>query len=93
MKQEKAVKEEQTDEEKAAWKAYVEDLQSFFAGIVMRQSSSQHQAVAEPENAGEEQEQQEEAKGEDGTLDPARAGELLKAETTYARYAALELSW
>ncbi|OGN49904.1 MAG: HAD family hydrolase [Caulobacterales bacterium RIFOXYB1_FULL_67_16] len=33
------------------------------------------------------------AKGEDGTLDPARAGDLLKAETTYARYAALELSW
>ena len=33
------------------------------------------------------------ARGEDGTLDPARAGELLKAETTYARYAALELSW
>ncbi|WAC59278.1 TIGR01459 family HAD-type hydrolase [Brevundimonas sp. SL130] len=33
------------------------------------------------------------AKGEDGTLDPARAGDLLKAETTYARYAALELAW
>ncbi len=33
------------------------------------------------------------AKGEGGTLDPARAGDLLKAETTYARYAALELSW
>lgn len=33
------------------------------------------------------------AKGEDGRLDPARAGDLLKAETTYARYAALELAW
>ena len=33
------------------------------------------------------------ARGADGTLDPARAGELLKAETTYARYAALELNW
>ncbi|WP_438646492.1 hypothetical protein, partial [Pseudomonas syringae] len=33
------------------------------------------------------------AKGADGTLDPARAAELLKAETTYARYAALELAW
>ena len=33
------------------------------------------------------------AKGEDGSLDPARAGALLKAETAYARYAALELAW
>ncbi|MBJ7317867.1 MAG: TIGR01459 family HAD-type hydrolase [Brevundimonas sp.] len=33
------------------------------------------------------------ARGEDGTLNPARAGDLLKAETTYARYAALELAW
>jgi len=33
------------------------------------------------------------AKGPDGALDPARAAELLKAETTYARYAALELAW
>ena len=33
------------------------------------------------------------AKGADGTLDPVRAAELLKAETTYARYAALELAW
>ena len=33
------------------------------------------------------------AKGEDGALDPARAAALLKAETTYARYAALELAW
>ncbi|MFN7127706.1 MAG: TIGR01459 family HAD-type hydrolase [Brevundimonas sp.] len=33
------------------------------------------------------------AKGEDGALDPGRASELLKAETTYARYAALELAW
>ena len=33
------------------------------------------------------------ARGENGSLDPARAGELLKAETTYARYAALELTW
>lgn len=33
------------------------------------------------------------AKGEGGSLDPARAAELLKAETTYARYAALELTW
>jgi HAD superfamily hydrolase (TIGR01459 family) len=33
------------------------------------------------------------AKGPDGTLDPARAADLLKAETTYARYASLELAW
>jgi len=33
------------------------------------------------------------ARGEDGDLDPARAGALLKAETAYARYAALELNW
>ena len=33
------------------------------------------------------------ARGADGTLDPARAGELLKAETTYARYAMLDLAW
>jgi len=33
------------------------------------------------------------AKGADGALDPVRAGDLLKAETTYARYAALELAW
>jgi len=33
------------------------------------------------------------AKGPDGTLDPALAGELLRAETTFARYAALELAW
>ena len=33
------------------------------------------------------------AKDPDGRLDPARAAELLKAETTYARYAALDLAW
>ena len=33
------------------------------------------------------------ARGPDGALDPARAADLLKAETTYARYAALELAW
>ena len=33
------------------------------------------------------------AKGPDGRLDPARAAELLRAETTYARYAALDLVW
>ncbi|MGO4408666.1 MULTISPECIES: TIGR01459 family HAD-type hydrolase [unclassified Brevundimonas] len=33
------------------------------------------------------------AKAADGTLDPARAAELLRAETTFARYAALELAW
>lgn len=33
------------------------------------------------------------ARGSDGALDPARAGDLLKAETTYARYAALDLAW
>ena len=33
------------------------------------------------------------AKGPDGTLNPALAGELLRAETTFARYAALELAW
>ena len=33
------------------------------------------------------------ARGADGALDPARAGELLKAETAYARYAALDLRW
>ena len=33
------------------------------------------------------------ARGPDGRLDPARAGDLLKAETTYARYAMLDLTW
>ena len=33
------------------------------------------------------------ARGSDGALDPARAGDLLKAETTYAPYAALDLAW
>lgn len=33
------------------------------------------------------------ARGPDGALDPARACGLLKAETTYARYAALDLGW
>jgi HAD superfamily hydrolase (TIGR01459 family) len=33
------------------------------------------------------------AKGGDGTLDPARAAGLLKAETTYARHAMLDLAW
>jgi len=33
------------------------------------------------------------ARGPDGRLDPARAADLLKAETTYARYAALDLAW
>ncbi|MGZ9100182.1 MAG: HAD hydrolase-like protein, partial [Brevundimonas sp.] len=33
------------------------------------------------------------ARGPDGRLDPARAADLLKAETTYARYAALDLVW
>ncbi|MBF0665052.1 MAG: TIGR01459 family HAD-type hydrolase, partial [Brevundimonas sp.] len=33
------------------------------------------------------------ARGPDGRLDPARAGELLKAETTWARYAMLDLAW
>ena len=33
------------------------------------------------------------ARGPDGRLDPARAGELLKAETTHARYAMLDLAW
>lgn len=33
------------------------------------------------------------ARGPDGRLDPVRAGELLKAETTYARYAMLDLAW
>ena len=33
------------------------------------------------------------AKDPDGRLDPARAADLLKAETTYARYAALDLAW
>jgi hypothetical protein len=33
------------------------------------------------------------AKGADGRLDPTLAGELLRAETTFARYAALELAW
>lgn len=33
------------------------------------------------------------AKGPDGALDPARAADLLHAETTYARYAALDLVW
>jgi HAD superfamily hydrolase (TIGR01459 family) len=33
------------------------------------------------------------ARGPDGRLDPERAGELLKAETCYARYATLDLAW
>ncbi|MBU1384103.1 MAG: TIGR01459 family HAD-type hydrolase [Alphaproteobacteria bacterium] len=33
------------------------------------------------------------ARGPDGRLDPACAAELLKAETTYARYAMLDLAW
>lgn len=33
------------------------------------------------------------ARGEDGALAPARAADLLRAETAYARYAALELAW
>ncbi|HYC69550.1 TIGR01459 family HAD-type hydrolase [Brevundimonas sp.] len=33
------------------------------------------------------------AKGPDGRLDPARAGALLQAETTWARYAMLDLAW
>lgn len=33
------------------------------------------------------------ARGDDGKLDPAKAADLLKAETTYARYAALDLIW
>lgn len=33
------------------------------------------------------------ARGSEGTLDPARAADLLKAETTWARYAALDLIW
>lgn len=33
------------------------------------------------------------ARGADGRIDPARAGDLLKAETTYARYATLDLVW
>lgn len=33
------------------------------------------------------------ARGEDGRIDPEMAGELLKAETTYARYATLDLTW
>ena len=33
------------------------------------------------------------ARGEDGRLDPARADALLRAETTYARYAMLDLVW
>lgn len=33
------------------------------------------------------------ARGPDGRLDPAHAAELLTAETTYARYATLDLAW
>lgn len=33
------------------------------------------------------------ARGSDGLIDPARAADLLKAETTYARYAMLDLTW
>src|SRR5690606_39882869 len=33
------------------------------------------------------------ARGADGQLDPARAGDLLRAETTWARYAMLDLAW
>lgn len=33
------------------------------------------------------------ARGPEGLIDPARAADLLKAETTYARYAMLDLAW
>lgn len=33
------------------------------------------------------------ARGPDGRLDPARAADLLKAETAWARYAILDLAW
>lgn len=33
------------------------------------------------------------ARGRDGALDPERAAELLKSETAWARYAALDLAW
>ena len=33
------------------------------------------------------------ARGPDGRLDPARAADLLKAETAYARWAMLDLTW
>jgi HAD superfamily hydrolase (TIGR01459 family) len=33
------------------------------------------------------------ARGPDGRLDEARAADLLRAETTYARYAMLDLAW
>ena len=33
------------------------------------------------------------ARGPEGVIDPARAADLLKAETTYARYAILDLAW
>ena len=33
------------------------------------------------------------ARGSDGRLDEARAADLLRAETTYARYAMLDLAW
>lgn len=33
------------------------------------------------------------ARGPDGRLDPARAADLLRAETTYARHAMLDLAW
>ena len=33
------------------------------------------------------------ARGPDGRLDPARAADLLRQETAYARYAALDLTW
>lgn len=33
------------------------------------------------------------ARGPDGRLDPAGAADLLKAETTWSRYAALDLTW
>lgn len=33
------------------------------------------------------------ARGPDGRLDESRAADLLKAETTYARYATLDLAW
>ena len=33
------------------------------------------------------------ARGADGRLDPALAADLLKAETTWARYAMLDLAW
>lgn len=54
-----------TDEEKTEWKAYVDEIRSFFASIVMRQSKQARHQQPNAESASAQGEQPEEAKGEE----------------------------